>query len=287
MERLLSNNKNVRMQTLIFKTAVNVYNQMDYNDWKKKVNQEFIFSQLIHIIEKFLNSNKFQINPQSFLKDETKKKIATMMGMEQIVRKVFDTITYQNTEKITPLYKNPKYMSTKEACHWRTGKDTCIPEKSHINRCVVDSSWELAHAENLDQNPHVEAWVKNDHLGFEVPYIHNGNRCRYLPDFIIRLKDKSHLILEVKGVKKDRDESKWEYMKQWIQAVNQDTENNWHFKVSYDPTGQEVHQIIDKILNFKKKAVSFHQKLKLKKETQEVEKEIVASTSAEEKKSIS
>ena len=283
MEKLFLNDKNVRMQTLIFRTAVNVYNQMNC-DWKKKVNQEFIFSKLIHIVEQFLNSDKFQISPQSFLKDKTKKKIATMMGMEKIVKKIFSTINYQNTEKLIPIYRNPKYISTKEACHWRTGKDTRISQKSHINRCVADSTWELPHAEALDKNCYVEAWVKNDHLGFKVPYIHNGNACHYLPDFIIRLVDKSHLILEVKGVKKDRDDSKWEYMKQWIKAVNQDMENDiWNFEVSYDATGQEVHSIIDKVLYSNKKEASLYQERQLKKEAQEIEKEIVASTSAEEK----
>ena len=115
--------------------------------------------------------------------------------------------------------------------------------------------WELAHARELDRNSHVEAWAKNDHLGFEVKYIHNGSLYSYTPDFIVWLSDKSHLILEVKGVKKPKDESKWEYMKLWIKAVNQDEENGlWRFAVSQDETGQKVHEIINKALKVKKPA---------------------------------
>ncbi len=250
LEKLIKD-KNVRMQSLLFTVASNVYDQINPN-WKSKINKDCAFSQLIQIVEEFLNSDKFQIKPKSFQENEIKKKIAIMMGMEQIVRKVFSAINHQNQEDISLLYKNPKYRSTKEVLQWRTGKKTDIFKKTHINRCVVDSAWELAHARELDRNPHVKAWAKNDHLGFEIKYVHNGALHSYIPDFIVRLSDKSHLILEVKGVEKPKDESKWNYMKTWVKAVNQDEENGaWRFAISQDETGQKVHKIINKILKIK------------------------------------
>ena len=251
MEKLLEE-KDLRIQKLLFTASANIYDQMSL-EWKKKVNKAAAFSQLTHIMEDFLSSDKLQIEPKSFQEDETKRKIAIMMGMEQIVRKVFFAITHQNHEELIPIYRNPKYRSTKEALHWKTGKRTGIFKKTHLNRCVVDSAWELAHARELDRNPHVEAWAKNDHLGFEVKYIHNGALFSYIPDFIIRLSDKSFMILEVKGQKKPKDESKWEYIKNWIKAINQDEENGlWRFAVSQDETGQKIHEIIDKALKSKK-----------------------------------
>ena len=253
MEKLIKE-KGVRMQRLIFTTSANVYDQIN-SDWKKVVNKNFVFLQLFHIVERFLHSGKFQIEPKSFSEDETKRKIAIMMGMEQIVRKLFSLITHQNSEKLVPIYRNPKYRSTKDAVRWGTGKKTGIFKKTHINRCVVDSSWELAHARELDRNRHVEAWVKNDHLGFEIKYVYNGALYNYVPDFIARLSDKSHLILEVKGVKKTKDESKWDYMKTWVEAINQDEENGvWRFDVSQDETGQKIHDIIDEALKVKESA---------------------------------
>ena len=253
MERLIEE-KDLRIQRLVFTASKIVYDQINPT-WKEKINKDFAFSQLIHIVEKFLYSDVFQIDPRFFLEDETKKKIAIMMGMEQIVRKIFSAITFQNKEKIIPIYRNPKYRSTKEALQWRTGKKTGIFAKTHINRCVFDSAWESAHARELDRNPYVEAWAKNDHLGFEIQYVHNGSLFNYIPDFIVRLSDKSHLILEVKGQIKRTDESKWDYMKTWIEAVNQDEENGiWRFDVSQDETGQSVHRIINEILKVKKLA---------------------------------
>ena len=251
MEALI---KGLRLQTLLYISAANVYDQLSL-EWKKKVNKDMAFSQLTHIAEEFLNSGKFQIEPKSFQKDETKRKIAVMMGMDQIVRKVFLAVTHQNHEKLVPIYKNPKYRSTKESPHWRTGKKTSVFKKTHLNRSVVDSGWELTHARELDRSPYVEAWAKNDHLGFEIKYVHNGALFSYIPDFIVRLSDKSHLILEVKGRKKPKDESKWEYMKLWIEAVHQDEENGfWRFAVSHDKTGQTALEIIDQALKVKKPA---------------------------------
>ena len=172
-----------------------------------------------------------------------------MMGMESIVRKVFSAVTHQNSEHLVAVYKNPKYKSTKDISEWRTGKDTDIFEKTHMNRCVVDSAWELAHAGELDRNPYVEAWVKNDHLDFKVPYIHNGALYHYFPDFIVRLSNNRYLILEVKGIKRPQDQSKWEYIQTWVKVVQQNEENGaWYFKVSQDKNGQKVHQIIDEII---------------------------------------
>lgn len=254
MEKFIREN-NVRMQRLMFTATANIYDQIN-SDWKKKINKDFALAQLFGIVERFLHSDKIQIEPQSFQEDETKRKIAIMMGMEQIVRKIFSVVTHQNLEKLVPIYRdNKKYRSTKDAIKWNTGKTTDIFKKTHINRCVVDSSWELAHARELDRNPHVEAWVKNDHLGFEIKYVHNGALCNYVPDFIARLSDKSYLILEVKGVKKIKDESKWDYMRTWVEAINQDEENGvWRFDVSQDETGQKVHEIINEVLKVKESA---------------------------------
>ena len=60
-------------------------------------------------------------------------------------------------------------------------------KRSHINFCVYDSTWEASEAFTLDHDPNVDAWVKNDHLGFEVLYVYKGVVKKYRPDFLIRL----------------------------------------------------------------------------------------------------
>ena len=120
-----------------------------------------------------------------------------------------------------------------------------------MNQCVVDSSWEFTHARELDKNKDVLAWVKNEHLGFNVTYMdEQGKQRTYIPDFIVKLSNGDHLILEVKGIKKKRDIQKWNFMGNWCKAVSEDLKKKWHFKISRDSTGGQVHRIIDEI--FKK-----------------------------------
>ena len=101
MEKIIKE-KDIRMQRLIFTASAIVYDQLNL-DWQKKVNKSFAFSQLLNIVENFLHSEKFKIEQHSFNEDPIRKKIAIMMGMEQIVQKVCLAITCQNSEILEPL----------------------------------------------------------------------------------------------------------------------------------------------------------------------------------------
>jgi type III restriction enzyme len=66
----------------------------------------------------------------------------------------------------------------------------------------------------------VAAWVKNDHLGFEVFYVYRGVVRKYRPDFLVRLRSGDMLVLETKGQDTEQDEVKHKYLEEWVQAVN-------------------------------------------------------------------
>ena len=82
---------------------------------------------------------------------------------------------------------------------WHTGRPWTDTERSHINRCVFDSAWEASEAFALDRHLDVVAWAKNDHLGFEIVYVFDGVVRKYRPDFLMKLKTGTTLVLEVKG----------------------------------------------------------------------------------------
>ncbi len=106
-----------------------------------------------------------------------------------------------------------------------------------INYCVFDSTWEASESFELDGNKAVEAWVKNDHLGFEVLYVYNGTVKKYRPDFLIRLKNGDFLVLETKGQQTEQDDTRHEYMKEWVKAVNEHGGfGQWKFAVSKKPS---------------------------------------------------
>jgi type III restriction enzyme len=120
---------------------------------------------------------------------------------------------------------NPK--SSTRFVNFTTSKDTYAsdPRRSHVNHVVCDSTWEAELARVLDTHPKVIAYVKNQGLGFEVPYRDGSASRRYIPDMIVRLDaggdEPLNLILETKGYRKGDAQLKAETMKtMWVPGVN-------------------------------------------------------------------
>ena len=99
----------------------------------------------------------------------------------------------------------------------------------------------------MDRNKNVDAWVKNDHLGFEVVYLFQGERHKYRPDFLVRLKSGVKLVLETKGQDTQQDKVKRDFLDEWIKAVNQHGGFGiWKWAVSNHP--KDVAGILAKVL---------------------------------------
>ena len=97
------------------------------------------------------------------------------------------------------------------------------PDKSHINWIITDSSWEDQFAAVIEEHPKVYAYAKNHNLGFEVPYMMDGEARNYLPDFLIRLdtEEPATLVVEIKGYRGHDAMLKAETMRnKWVPAVN-------------------------------------------------------------------
>jgi type III restriction enzyme len=89
--------------------------------------------------------------------------------MNKIVQHVFNTIRFQNTLDLVPIFdKEMPIKSTSRMITWYTGKPCEIIQKSHISHVVFDSSWEASESFELDRNEDVISWAKNDHLGFII-----------------------------------------------------------------------------------------------------------------------
>ncbi|MFZ3169734.1 MAG: DEAD/DEAH box helicase family protein [Candidatus Methanoperedens sp.] len=148
-----------------------------------------------------------------------------------------ETTDIENTESIVPVFDSERPIrSTGDMRTWYTGKPCESTKRSHINFCVFDSTWEASEAFELDRNPNIDAWVKNDHLGFEILYIFKGEVRKYRPDFLIRLKNRKLLILETKGQDSQQDKTKREFLDEWVKAVNQQGGfGEWTWAVSKDP----------------------------------------------------
>ena len=223
-----------RMQKIIFETARDVFDQMRPN-WKG--NKEFLLAQLIGLMEAFLSSGRLNILTPLFNQDDLRRRILIILNMNKLVQHMWEAIRFENTESIIPIFDSDHPIrSTGNMQTWYTGKPCEYTKRSHINFCVFDSTWEASEAFELDRNPHVEAWVKNDHLGFEIHYIFSGVVKKYRPDFIIRLKTGKFLILETKGQDTQQDKTKREFLDEWVISVNQyGGFGIWQWAVSNDP----------------------------------------------------
>jgi len=227
--------KRYRTQKIIFETARDVYDRMKPDDWKG--NKEYLLAQVIGIVERFIKSDKIKIFPPIFWQHEDKKRILLTLNMNKIVEHIWQNIFFNNTESLTLVFDDERPIrSTGDMPTWFTGKPCEYTKRSHINHCVFDSSWEATEAFELDKNENVVAWVKNDHLGFEILYIFEGMVHKYRPDFIIKMKNGAHLVLEVKGIDSQQNKTKRAFLDEWIRAVDAHGGfGTWHWAVSRHP----------------------------------------------------
>ena len=151
-----------------------------------------------------------------------RRRLIITLNMTKVVQHIWEAIRFENTERLEPVFdRDHPIRSTGDMSTWYTGKPCEHTRRSHINMCVYDSTWEASEAFELDRSPLVSAWVKNDHLGFEVLYIYRGVVRKYRPDFIIRLKSGDVLVLETKGQDNEQNRAKRRFLEEWTDAVNQ------------------------------------------------------------------
>ena len=109
----------------------------------------------------------------------------------------------------------------------KTSRYQTDPRRCQINWVILDSDWEAEFCRVAESHPRVLAYVKNHNLGFEVPYRHGSEQRTYLPDFIVLVEDGHgeddplHLIVEIKGQRREHDKDKKLFMQNyWAPGVN-------------------------------------------------------------------
>jgi type III restriction enzyme len=70
------------------------------------------------------------------------------------------------------------------------------------------------------QCPSARRVDKNDHIGFEITYRFKGIIHKFLPDYLVRLTNGKTVILEVKVQDDQQQQTKREFLSEWVRAVN-------------------------------------------------------------------
>ncbi len=181
---------------------------------------ELLVFQLIRLAEQFLASPCLAI-PSLFHQDPLRKRILFSLSIDRVVQHLLRFVTEQNLERIEPVFDEEFPIgSTRNMRTWYTTK-VCHPTvRSQISHMVADSAWEQHAANLLETSPFVDAYAKNEHLGFQVYYMWNGAKRRYVPDFLIRLRNGKTMVLEIKGEGRDQNRAKLAAMRAWVVGVN-------------------------------------------------------------------
>lgn len=231
--------QDTRVQTIVFKIASTIYNSEKRPDWKGS--KEVFLAQVVRLVEEFIQSDKITVKHDLFHQDDSKRKILIILNMNKIIQHIWTQIRSENTEKLTPVFdKERPIRSTSDMKTWYTSKPCEWTAKSHISHCVYDSGWEASEAYFLDKSDLVKSFVKNDHLGFSILYNFNGVIRKYYPDFMIRLVNGEYLILETKGIDSQQNQTKRDFLNEWVKAVNTHGGfGKWHWDVSFEPSDIE------------------------------------------------
>lgn len=139
----------------------------------------------------------------------------------------------ERTEHVLPVLRSMQPTGSTNSVYFLSRKPAMKTEKSHVSHVVFDgkdgNTWEQIVSLELERHPEVHSYVKNDHVGFAIPYLHKGRSHDYIPDFLVRLKRRDGedfertLIIEVSGGQKSPGPTKAKAdtaRYSWCAAVN-------------------------------------------------------------------
>jgi type III restriction enzyme len=231
-----------RLQRLIFVAARKAFAAMAK---PYQGNPEFLVFQLIRLVEQFFESDRLEI-PSLFHQEPLRKRILFALNIDKVVQHVLAHVQQQNAERMEPVFDEDMPIgSTRHMRTWYTTKPCQETVKSQISHVVVDSTWEHYTAQVLEDSELVATYVKNDHLGFQVYYLWNGSKRRFIPDFLIRLANGTTLVLEIKGEDSEQNRAKRSALDAWVRTVNaKGGFGIWTWDVAFEPA--KIHDILQK-----------------------------------------
>jgi type III restriction enzyme len=151
----------------------------------------------------------------------------------------------EGTPTLKPILRPYETVGTTRYVDFHTLKETykTMADKCHVSHVAGDSGWEFKLANELEDMPDVFAYVKNQALGFTIPYTVAGVERQYHPDFLVRIDDGNgpddplNLIVEVTGERKKDKEAKTATARTlWVPAVNNHGGfGRWGFVEILDP----------------------------------------------------
>ncbi len=248
--------KRIREQEVAFRLARLVLEKYFRN--RDEEPKRWLFPQLLSISKRWMEECVI-------LKDNTFPQLLILVDSAHTAAdKIFQSIMQSSKGEKTllpiPYAYNP--VGSTRYVEFDTTKPVYVTDKRfcHVSHVVADSNWEHKLAQSLEELGElgtVISYVKNQNLGFTIPYTFEGKERNYFPDFIVKVNagdsNPLNFLLEVTGQKKLDKEIKASTARSlWIPAVNNHGGyGRWEYVENFDPWNAE-NQIRAAIENVKK-----------------------------------
>jgi len=233
------------------------------DDLKRRRPQEVVFLLSKLVLEKYFRDDQGNLKPWLFpqvlditrewlntcvtCKDNTFPQLLLLIefahnAADRIYRAIVQST--DGTQALKPILRPYDPVGSTRYVDFDTSRPvySTRPDKCHVSHVVADTeSWEQKMAQALEDMEEVVCYVKNQHLGFTIPYTLNGEERQYFPDFLVRTRDRKedplNLIIEVSGEpKKDKAAKVSTARTLWVPAVNNHGEfGRWAFLEITDP----------------------------------------------------
>lgn len=250
--------RNARTQRIAFAIAKTLVQREEFFAALDGIERPWLFPQLVTIVRRWLDQC---VTTEGGV---TKGYLLLTQAGAKAAEQVFSSIVrYPENRPILlmPIIRRFDSMGTTDEVRFSTRKVVMDPPptKSQLNHVVLDgirgNSWEEGLALALESDPRVKAYVKNERLGFVIPYVHQGRTHEYVPDFLVRLVTdptdvERTLIIEVSGSQKSPGPTAAKAdtaRNQWCAAVNNWGEyGRWGYVEVHNPA--DAAPLVDKAI---------------------------------------
>jgi type III restriction enzyme len=176
--------------------------------------------QLIRLMERFMASDRIQV-ASVYHGEDLRRRILIALSLDRIAQHLVRFVNQENAERIELVFDEAQPIgSTGYSRVWYTTRQTRPTRKSQISDLIVDSAWEAYAAEQFEMSDLVQAYAKNERLGYQIQYLWGGSWRRFIPDFLVRLANGRTLVLEIKGIDSEQNKAKRDALDLWVRGVN-------------------------------------------------------------------
>lgn len=236
--------ESVRFQQIVYRLAQLITDELiqgadgEGRARKRLLARHQLFPELVLIISRYI-AKRVKFAPGVDRRELALRKYVDLLR-KHIVTGIMPAAADDRSPLVPIINSFKPWLSTAEV-NYRTARPVVSLTKSHLNLAAYHSDWERQAIEKFEDLDCVECYTPNDrNIGLMVPYEYGESEHRYEPDFIIRLRGGTYLMLEIKGKGGEiHDENrvliKNAAAKKWVAAINNTRRlGDWAFAICKD-----------------------------------------------------